>query len=136
VGKIGVPDSVLSKPGPLTREEFSQVRRHPEIGADIIAAVPFPYPVALYIRSHHERWDGSGYPDGLTGEEIPLGARILSVVDYFDALVSDRPYHKAMTEVDALAVLLNESGKALDGNIVATFIRLRPAFDAELDPSQ
>jgi diguanylate cyclase (GGDEF)-like protein len=134
VGKIGVPDYILSKPGPLTRDEFSRVRRHPEIGADIIAAVPFPYPVAPFIRSHHERWDGSGYPDGLTGDQIPLGARILAVVDYYDALVSDRPYHKAMPEEDALALLVSEGGKALDRRIVEKFIELRPAMDAELGP--
>jgi diguanylate cyclase (GGDEF)-like protein len=132
VGKIGVPDYILSKPGPLTRDEFRRVRRHPEIGADIIAAVPFPYPVALYIRSHHERWDGAGYPDGLAGETIPLGARILSVVDYFDALVSDRPYHKAMPDAAAAAVLSGESGRALDPTVVAKFLAIRPALDAEL----
>jgi diguanylate cyclase (GGDEF)-like protein len=136
VGKIGVPDYILSKPGPLTRDEFSRVRRHPEIGADIIAAVPFPYPVAPYIRSHHERWDGSGYPQGLAGESIPLGARILAVVDYYDALVSDRPYHKAMPEADALALLISESGKALDRTIVETFIELLPALNAELGPPE
>ena len=132
VGKIGVPDYILSKPGPLTRDEFRRVRRHPEIGADIIAAVPFPYPVAPYIRSHHERWDGTGYPDGLAGEAILLGARILSVVDYFDALVSDRPYHRAMPDSEAAAILSAESGRALDPTVVAKFLAIRPALDAEL----
>jgi diguanylate cyclase (GGDEF)-like protein len=132
VGKIGVPDYILSKPGPLTRDEFRRVRRHPEIGADIIAAVPFPYPVAPYIRSHHERWDGSGYPDGMEGAAIPLGARILSVVDYFDALVSDRPYHSAMSEAEAVATLAGEAGRALDPTVVAKFLAIRPELDAEL----
>jgi hypothetical protein len=132
VGKIGVPDYILSKPGPLTRDEFRRVRRHPEIGAGIIAAVPFPYPVAPYIRSHHERWDGSGYPDGLARDTIPLGARILSVVDYFDALVSDRPYHNAMSESEAVATLQAESGRALDPTVVSTFLTIRAALDAEL----
>jgi diguanylate cyclase (GGDEF)-like protein len=132
VGKIGVPDYILSKPGPLTRDEFRRVRRHPEIGADIIAAVPFPYPVEPYIRSHHERWDGTGYPDGLSGDAIPLGARILSVVDYFDALVSDRPYHNAMPESEAIATLSGESGRALDPTVVAKFLAIRPSLDAEL----
>src|SRR6185295_9223229 len=136
VGKIGVPDYILSKPGPLTRDEFNRVRRHPEIGADIIAAVPFPYPVAAFIRSHHERWDGSGYPEGLSRENIPLGARILAVVDYYDALVSDRPYHKAMATADALGVLVSESGKALDPHIVEKFIALLPELDAKLDPAE
>ena len=97
IGKLAVPEHILSKPGPLTQEEFQKIRIHPQVGAEIISAVPFPYPVAPLILSHHERWDGKGYPQGLKGEEIPLGARILSVVDYFDALTSDRPYHKAMT---------------------------------------
>ena len=132
VGKIGVPDYILSKPGPLTRDEFRRVRRHPEIGADIIAAVPFPYPVEPYIRSHHERWDGTGYPDGLAGEAIPLGARILSVVDYFDALVSDRPYHHAMSEAEAIATLSAESSRGLDPTVVAKFLAIRPSLDAEL----
>ena len=97
IGKLAVPEHILSKPGPLTQEEFQKIRVHPQVGAEIISAVPFPYPVAPLILSHHERWDGKGYPQGLKAEEIPLGARILSVVDYFDALTSDRPYHKAMT---------------------------------------
>ena len=97
IGKLAVPEHILSKPGPLTPEEFQKIRAHPKVGADIVSSVPFPYPVAPLILSHHERWDGKGYPAGLKGEEIPLGARILSVVDYFDALMAERPYHKAMT---------------------------------------
>ncbi len=96
IGKLAVPEHILSKPGPLTSEEFQKIRAHPKIGADIISAVPFPYPVAPLILSHHERWDGKGYPAGLRGEDIPLGARILTVVDCFDALMAERPYHKAM----------------------------------------
>ena len=97
IGKLAVPEHILSKPGPLTQEEFQKIRIHPQVGAEIISGVPFPYPVAPLILSHHERWDGKGYPAGLKGDEIPLGARILSVVDYFDALMSERPYHKAMS---------------------------------------
>ena len=97
IGKLAVPEHILSKPGPLTPEEFQKIRAHPKVGADIVSSVPFPYPVAPLILSHHERWDGKGYPAGLKGEDIPLGARILSVVDYFDALMAERPYHKAMT---------------------------------------
>ena len=93
IGKLAVPEHILSKPGPLTPEEFQKIRAHPKVGADIISAVPFPYPVSPLILSHHERWDGKGYPTGLRGEEIPLGARILAVVDYFDALMAERPYH-------------------------------------------
>src|SRR5207244_7312227 len=88
VGKLAVPEHILSKSGPLTQEEFQKVRIHPQVGAEIIAAVPFPYPVAPLILSHHERWDGTGYPNGLDGEQIPVGARVLTVVDYFDAVTT------------------------------------------------
>ena len=91
IGKLAVPEHILSKPGPLTQEEFQKIRIHPQVGAEIIAGVPFPYPVAPLILSHHERWDGKGYPAGMKGDEIPAGARILAVVDYFDALTSERP---------------------------------------------
>ena len=123
IGKLAVPEHILSKPGPLTQEEFQKIRIHPQVGAEIISAVPFPYPVAPLILSHHERWDGKGYPQGLKGEEIPLGARILSVVDYFDALTSDRPYHRAMTHDAALGLLQQEAGKALDPAVVQMFIK-------------
>jgi putative nucleotidyltransferase with HDIG domain len=96
IGKLAVPEYILSKPGPLTAEEFARVQAHPRVGAEIISNVPFPYPVVPLVRSHHERWDGSGYPDGLAGENIPLGARIISVVDYYDALTCDRPYRRAV----------------------------------------
>jgi diguanylate cyclase (GGDEF)-like protein/putative nucleotidyltransferase with HDIG domain len=133
IGKLAVPEHILSKPGPLTQEEFQKIRIHPQVGADIISAVPFPYPVAPLILSHHERWDGKGYPQGLKSEEIPLGARILSVVDYFDALTSDRPYHKAMTHDAAIALLNQESGKALDPNVVQMFVRMLPDLAAEAE---
>jgi diguanylate cyclase (GGDEF)-like protein/putative nucleotidyltransferase with HDIG domain len=126
IGKLAVPEHILSKPGPLTHEEFQKIRVHPQVGAEIISAVPFPYPVAPLILSHHERWDGKGYPQGLKGEEIPLGARILSVVDYFDALTSDRPYHKAMTNEAAVALLQQEAGRALDPAAVAQFVKMLP----------
>ena len=122
IGKLAVPEHILSKPGPLTQEEFQKIRIHPQVGAEIISGVPFPYPVAPLILSHHERWDGKGYPAGLKGEEIPLGARILSVVDYFDALMSERPYHKAMSFEAAVGLLRQESGKALDPRVVQTFV--------------
>lgn len=133
IGKLAVPEHILSKPGPLTQEEFQKIRIHPQVGAEIISAVPFPYPVAPLIMSHHERWDGRGYPQGLRGEDIPLGARILTVVDYFDALTSDRPYHRAMDHDAALLVLEQESGKALDPTVVKLFIAQLPALAAEAD---
>ena len=126
IGKLAVPEHILSKPGPLTQEEFQKIRIHPQVGAEIISAVPFPYPVAPLILSHHERWDGKGYPQGLKGDEIPLGARILSVVDYFDALTSERPYHRAMTHEAALGLLQQEAGKALDPAVVQMFITTLP----------
>lgn len=133
IGKLAVPEHILSKPGPLTEQEFQKIRVHPQVGAEIISAVPFPYPVAPLILSHHERWDGRGYPQGLKGEEIPLGARILSVVDYFDALISDRPYHKAMSPEAAVALLQQEAGKALDPRIVELFVRELPRLMAEAE---
>src|SRR5258708_2457542 len=136
IGKLAVPQHILSKPGPLTQEEFEKVRIHPEVGAEIISGVPFPYPVAPLILSHHERWDGTGYPSGLKGEEIPLGARILSVVDYFDALMSERPAHKAMSLDAAIGLLRQEGGKALDPRVVHTFIDRYPLLAAEADASQ
>ena len=111
IGKLAVPEHILSKPGPLTQEEFQKIRIHPQVGAEIIAGVPFPYPVAPLILSHHERWDGKGYPAGMKGEEIPAGARILAVVDYFDALTSERPYHKAMSDDGAIGLLRAGSGQ-------------------------
>jgi diguanylate cyclase (GGDEF)-like protein/putative nucleotidyltransferase with HDIG domain len=136
IGKLAVPEHILSKPGPLTQEEFQKIRIHPQVGAEIISGVPFPYPVAPLILSHHERFDGKGYPAGLRGEDIPLGARILSVVDYFDALMSERPYHKAMNFDAAIGLLRQESGKALDPRVVRTFIEMYPALAAEADASQ
>jgi diguanylate cyclase (GGDEF)-like protein/putative nucleotidyltransferase with HDIG domain len=135
IGKLAVPEHILSKPGPLTQEEFQKIRIHPQVGAEIISGVPFPYPVAPLILSHHERWDGKGYPSGLKGEDIPLGARILSVVDYFDALMSERPYHKAMSFEAAIGLLRQESTKALDPRVVQTFIDMYPALAAEADAS-
>jgi diguanylate cyclase (GGDEF)-like protein/putative nucleotidyltransferase with HDIG domain len=131
IGKLAVPEHILSKPGPLTPEEFQKIRAHPKVGADIISAVPFPYPVSPLILSHHERWDGKGYPAGLKGDEIQLGARILSVVDYFDALMAERPYHKAMSFDAAVVLLLQEAGKGLDPHLVETFVKLLPGLQEE-----
>jgi len=132
IGKLAVPEHILAKPGPLTSEEFQKVRIHPQVGAGIISAVPFPYPVAPLILSHHERWDGRGYPAGLREQEIPLGARVLSIVDYFDALTSERPYHQAMSVEGAVALLQQEAGKALDPQVVETFLRILPELRAEV----
>ena len=131
IGKLAVPEHILSKPGPLTEEEFRKVQIHPQIGAEIIAAVPFPYPVAPLILSHHERWDGKGYPRGLQGDQIPLGARILTVVDYFDALTCDRPYHAAVSDAEAVATIQGEAAAALDPTVVGVFVDMLPQLRAD-----
>jgi diguanylate cyclase (GGDEF)-like protein/putative nucleotidyltransferase with HDIG domain len=136
IGKLAVPEHILFKPGSLTLEEFQKIRTHPQVGAEIISGVPFPYPVALFILSHHERWDGTGYPEGLKGDEIPLGARILSVVDYYDAVTTEQTYHKAVSIDSALGLLRQESGKALDPHVVDMFIAMHPTLAAEAEASQ
>ncbi len=118
IGKVGVPESILAKPGRLTPEEMEQVERHAEIGAEIVATLPFSEPLASIIRHHHERWDGDGYPDGLAGEEIPLGARIIAAVDCYDALTSDRPYRKALSHREATRFLEREAGVIFDSEVV------------------
>ena len=137
IGKLAIPEHILVKPGPLTAEEFQKVRIHPELGAEILRTVRFPYPVTPLIRSHHERWDGRGYPAGLKDDRIPLGGRILSIVDFFDALTSDRPYHKAIDHTAAVAQLQDEAGKAFDPRLVETFVRMLPELvDAADSPSR
>jgi len=122
IGKIAVPDYIINKPGKLTAEEFNRMKLHTVVGAQILSRVEFPFPVVPVVRHHHERWDGRGYPDGLKGEEIPLTARILSVVDCFDAVREDRQYRKGMKREEAVGYLLGESGKTYDPRVVATFL--------------
>jgi diguanylate cyclase (GGDEF)-like protein/putative nucleotidyltransferase with HDIG domain len=118
IGKLAVPEHIISKPGRLTPEEFEKMKIHTVVGAEILERVRFPYPVAPIVRAHHEKWDGSGYPYGLKGFEIPIGARILSAVDYLDALASDRQYRRAMPLDDVMKKLAEESGKAFDPKVV------------------
>ena len=118
IGKLAVPESIISKPGKLTRGEFEKMKIHPVVGAEILERVNFPYPVAPIVRAHHERWDGSGYPYGLQGTEIPIGARILSVVDCLDALASDRQYRRALSLDEAMARVAAESGTSFDPDVV------------------
>src|SRR5580698_7479796 len=118
IGKLAVPEHIISKPGRLTPEEFDKMKIHPLIGAEILEEVKFPYPVVPIVRAHHERWDGSGYPFGLSGEEIPIGARILSAVDCLDALASDRQYRRALPLDQAMEIVISESGKSFDPVIV------------------
>jgi putative nucleotidyltransferase with HDIG domain len=123
-GKLAVPEHILNKPGKLTDAEFEKMKRHVDVGADILSLVQFPYPVVPIVHCHHESWDGTGYPRGVAGEDIPIGARILSVVDCFDAITSDRPYRGRMTEEAALQILRERSGRMYDPHVVATFIEV------------
>ncbi len=123
VGKIAVPEYIISKPGKLTPAEFEKMKIHPVVGAQILEQVQFPYPVAPMVRGHHEKWDGTGYPDGLKGEQIPIGARILTAVDVLDALSSDRQYRKAMPLADAMAMLQRDAGKMFDPKVVEVLSR-------------
>jgi putative nucleotidyltransferase with HDIG domain len=118
IGKLAVPEYIINKPGKLTPEEFEKMKIHPVVGADILERVRFPYPVVPIVRSHHEAWDGSGYPDGLRGENIPIGARLLTAVDCFDALASERPYRKAMPLNEAMAFVKARAGIQFDAQIV------------------
>lgn len=132
IGKIAVPDYIINKPGKLTAAEFEKMKVHTIVGAQILGRVEFPYPVVPVVRHHHERWDGRGYPDGLQGEAIPITARILSVVDCFDAVREDRQYRKAMTREEALAFIMSGSGTMYDPRVVGTFITHLPEFEAEI----
>ena len=118
IGKLAVPEHIISKPGGLTAEEFEKMKIHPIVGAEILERVQFPYPVVPIVRCHHERWDGSGYPQGLSGEQIPIGARILAAVDCLDALASERQYRPALPIKKALEYVLAESGKSFDPKVV------------------
>lgn len=123
-GKLAVPERILNKPGKLTVAEFEAMKLHVEAGADILSSIDFPYPVVPIVRAHHENWDGTGYPNGLKGLDIPIGARILSVVDCYDALTSDRPYRGAMTDDEALAIIRARRGTMYDPVVVDTFERV------------
>ena len=129
IGQLAVPDHILSKPGPLSVEEFHKIRIHPQVSADLISDVPLARSVAAFVRSHHERWDGKGYPEGLAKEAIPVGARLLAVVDCYDALVNERPYRDRLTRDAAIAVLREEEGKSLDPTLVERFITLLPTLE-------
>ncbi len=132
IGKLAVPEYILNKPGKLTEAEFAKMKIHPTVGGDILRRVNFPYPVEDIVRYHHEKWDGSGYPKGLKGEAIPLVARIISVVDFYDATRCDRPYRKGMKREDSLALLESMAGSAFDPRVVGTFVDHVLEFDALL----
>ena len=131
MGKLAIPEFILNKPGKLTVAEFEKMKRHADIGADLLSSISFPYPVIPIVRHHHENWNGTGYPSKLAGHDIPLGARILSVVDCFDALTSDRPLHPKMSDDESFRILRERSGSMYDPLIVDTFIQVFP----EIAPS-
>jgi diguanylate cyclase (GGDEF)-like protein/putative nucleotidyltransferase with HDIG domain len=129
IGKLAVPEYILSKPGRLTPEEFEKIKVHPAVGAEILRRVQFPYPVVPIVEAHHEKWDGSGYPLGLDGESIPLGARILSAVDCLDALSSDREYRRALPLGEAMDYVVSQSGKSFDPRVVEVLKRRYPDLE-------
>ena len=133
IGKLAVPEYILNKPGKLTEAEFAKMKIHPTVGGDILKRVNFPYPVEDIVRYHHEKWDGSGYPKGLKGEGIPLVARIISVVDFYDATRCDRPYRKGMKREESLALLRSMVGSAFDPKVVEMFIQHVERFDRLID---
>ena len=124
VGKIGIPDQILRKPGPLNEEEWVVMKKHPEIGYDMLKDIPFLKPALNIVHSHHERFDGKGYPQGLKGSNIPLAARIFSIVDSFDAMTSDRPYRKKISQADAIIEIKRCSGSQFDPEIAKVFIKM------------
>jgi diguanylate cyclase (GGDEF)-like protein/putative nucleotidyltransferase with HDIG domain len=135
VGKLAVPDHILNKPGKLNGAEFEKMKIHTTVGAQILERVGFPYPVVPIVRSHHEQWDGAGYPDGLKGDKIPLTARILSVVDCFDSVREDRPYRPGKTREEACALLRRGAGNHFDPLVVALFLKHLPEFEKEIAAS-
>ena len=128
VGKINVPTEVLNKPGKLTPDERALMESHPAAGVELLKDVQFPWDVLPMVRSHHERWDGKGYPDRLTGDEIPLHARVLALADVFDALTTDRPYRPAFSPDEALRMMRADAGKAFDPSLFPVFEHLAPSF--------
>ncbi len=132
VGKIGVSDAILNKPGPLTSEEWQQMRKHPAIGHEMLKDVKFLSIAAGIVYAHHERYDGKGYPTGLKGEDVPLGARIFAVADAFDAMTSNRPYRRALSVDKACEEIVNNSGTQFDPSVVEAFLRCLPEWSAGL----
>ena len=134
IGKLAIPDRLLHKPGPLTLDEYEQVKHHATIGAEMLEGIDFPGPLALIVRHHHENWDGSGYPDGLSGAQIPLGARLLAIVDCYDALTSERPYRRGLSHDRALELIVERRGTSFDPLVTDAFVRI--VRDLRATPSQ
>jgi len=124
LGKIGVSENILLKKGKLNKKEFEEIKRHPQIGADIIRPIQFLHDLIPFIFYHHERWDGKGYPSGIKGEDIPLGARVIAIADVYQALISDRPYHKAFSKNAAIEIIKKSSGTQFDPRVVSAFLKI------------
>jgi HD-GYP domain-containing protein (c-di-GMP phosphodiesterase class II) len=133
IGKLAIPDAIINKPGPLDANEWAFMKQHTVIGQRILNATPALNPVAAIVRSAHERWDGAGYPDGLSGDAIPLGARIIAVCDAYDAMTSDRCYQNARSHQDALAEIRNHAGTQFDPAVVEA---LEHHFHVAAEPSE
>jgi putative two-component system response regulator len=125
MGKMGIPDTILLKPGPLTEDEWKIMRMHPQYAFEMLAPIAYLRPSLDIPGNHHEKWDGTGYPRGLKGEQIPMAARIFTVVDVYDALTSDRPYRKAWSKEKAIQYILDEKGKFFDPRVVDVFMSMR-----------
>src|SRR6267378_7074916 len=132
IGKLAVPAHIINKPGRLTPAEFDKMKIHTTVGAQILSRVEFPYPVTPIVRHHHEQWDGRGYPDGLKGEQIPITARIMSVIDCFDSVREDRPFRPGKSREDAIELLKKGTGTHFDPRIVELFIEHLPRFEAQI----
>src|SRR5258705_7250109 len=132
IGKLAVPPHILNKPSPLTPAEFDKMKIHTVVGAQLLSRVDFPYPVIPIVRHHHEQWDGNGYPDRLKAEQIPITARIFSVVDCFDSVREDRPFRRGMTVDEATALLVRGSSVHFDPHVVDLFIEHLPRFDQQI----
>jgi putative nucleotidyltransferase with HDIG domain len=124
IGKIGVPDKILLKPDKLTDEEWRQMRKHPEFAYELLSSIRYLQPALDIPYCHHEKWDGTGYPRGLKGEQIPIAARIFAIVDVWDAVTSDRPYRKAWSTEEALGYIQEQAGKYFDPQVVDVFLKL------------
>jgi HD-GYP domain-containing protein (c-di-GMP phosphodiesterase class II) len=134
IGKMVVPDSILLKPGPLSDDEWRLMRQHPQTAYDLLSPIEYLRPALDVPYAHHERWDGTGYPRGLRGSQIPLAARIFAVVDVWDALTSDRPYRAAWTRAQARAHLQEQAGKGFDPPVVEAFLRLIDGYEIGAAP--
>jgi putative nucleotidyltransferase with HDIG domain len=124
LGKLAIPDRLLDKPGPLTPEEYTQVKHHAAIGADLLVGMGADGLLACFVRHHHENWDGTGYPDGLRRDDIPLGARVLSIADCYDALTSHRPYRRALAHDTATAMIYERRASMFDPRLTDAFLRI------------